>query len=106
MPDLSTGTPWHAEIDVGAVTGGTIKAAVAGRHIVVTSYTYIATDAVNVTWLSATTDLTGIMSVAAAGDIISVSDHGSGLMTTAAGEALNITTSADGINGHVSGVIM
>ncbi len=104
--DLSQGEPWHAKIDVAQVTKNAVKAAVAGKQIVVTSYGYIATDAVNVTWLSDDTDLTGIMSVATAGDFLGADDIRVGLFVTAEGESLKLTTSADGINGHIAGVLI
>jgi len=67
-------------------------AAVTGKRIRVMSFFMVAAGAVGVKFQSATTDLTGVMSLAANGGI-STTSH-SGLFETAAGEALNINLSA------------
>lgn len=89
----------HALIDVSTSDSGVVSA-VAGKSIEVMSYTFLATAASTVTFKSDTTPISSGMTVDANGGAAVAST--TPLMTTNPGEALNITTSAGSVNGHLS----
>jgi hypothetical protein len=90
----------YVTISVGAETGE-VAPAVAGRQIMVVSYVFVADAATTVTFKSATTAISGAMTLDANGGV-AVSESSDGLMWTEPGEALNITNSAGNINGHLT----
>jgi hypothetical protein len=90
----------YVTISVGAATGE-VAPAVAGRQIMVVSYVFVADAATTVTFKSATTAISGAMTLDANGGV-AVSESSDGLMWTEPGEALNITNSAGNINGHLT----
>ena len=90
----------YVTISVGAETGE-VAPAVAGRQIMVVSYVFVADAATTVTFKSATTAISGAMTLSANGGV-AVSESSDGLMWTEPGEALNITNSAGNINGHLT----
>jgi hypothetical protein len=61
----------------------------------------VADAATTVTFKSATTAISGAMTLDANGGV-AVSESSDGLMWTEPGEALNITNSAGNINGHLT----
>jgi len=77
-----------------------LVAAVAGRQIEVVSYVMVASAATTATFKSATTAISSGITLAGSGGVSSTNNQG--LMTTALGEALQITNSAGTINGHIS----
>jgi len=96
-----------------AVSGqGALVAAVVGRKIRVINYGIIASGAVTVKFQSASTDLTGAMSIAANGGIsasgTALGPNGFfGLFETASGEALNINLGgAIQVSGHLGYVVI
>ncbi len=105
MPDLSTGTPWHAIISVGAATQA-VKAAVVGKTIVVTSYSLLVKGATTLTFKTATTAISGAMVAAAADVVIEAHDGRAGVMACVNGEGLNLVSTGDGAYGHIAGVVM
>jgi hypothetical protein len=90
----------YVTISVGAETGE-VAPAVVGRQIMVVSYVFVADAATTVTFKSATTAISGAMTLDANGGV-AVSESSDGLMWTEPGEALNITNSAGNINGHLT----
>lgn len=97
-----------SKIDASSSGSNTIVAAVAGKKIRVLSYVIIAAGAVTAKWQSASTDLTGAMSLAANGGAapsVSVLAPGGvyGLFETASGEALNLNLGgAVNVSGHLT----
>lgn len=85
-----------------------IVAAVAGRRIKVLDYVLVADAAVKVKWQSASTDISGLMNLAAAGYGVSSPGATNSLQSvpklmTAAGEALNLHLSgAVVVGGHLT----
>jgi hypothetical protein len=93
----------HAVISQNTAARNQIVAAVTGKRIVVLNYTVVATGAVAITWESGTTALSGVMSFAANGGASAPGTGESPVLTTARGEALNITSSgAVQISGHLT----
>lgn len=90
----------YVTISVGAETGE-VAPAVVGRQIMVVSYVFVADAATTATFKSATTAISGAMTLDANGGV-AVSESSDGLMWTEPGEALNITNSAGNINGHLT----
>ncbi len=86
-------------IAVGAETGE-VAPAVPGRNLMVVSYVFVADAATTVTFKSATTAISGAMTLDANGGVSAESSDG--LMWTEPGEALNITNSAGNISGHLT----
>jgi hypothetical protein len=94
----------YVTISVGAETGE-VAPAVVGRQIMVVSYVLLAFPAATVvTFKSATTAISGAMALEANGGISAESQ--SGLMWTEPGEALNITNTVGGIEGHLTYIIV
>lgn len=97
-----------AKIDVSSSGSNTIVSAVTGKKIRVLAYTIIAAGAVTAKWQSASTDLSGAMSLAANGGAapsISILAPGNmiGLFETAPGEALNLNLGgAVNVAGHMT----
>lgn len=76
----------------GAATDNTIVAAVAGKRIRVLGFGIVAAGAVTVAFESSTTSaLTGVMSLAANGDLSLTAENPLGLFETVAAELLNMT---------------
>lgn len=88
----------YAKIDVASGTGE-IVAAQAGTRIIVMNYTVTVASTVTLTWKSASTALSGAMTVT-----VGLSPLASeSLMATASGEALNLTLgSAVQVSGHLT----
>jgi hypothetical protein len=84
-----------------AVSSGTttLVSAVTGYSIEVDNYTFVASGAGSVKFLSGSTDLTGSMPIAGSGGISANSD--SATFRTASGEALVINTT-NSVSGHLS----
>lgn len=94
-----------APISAASSGANAIVVASAGNKIKVLSYTIVASAAVTVKWQSASTDLSGAMSIGASGGIATpIGSPGQGwLLETAVGEALNLNLgSAVGVRGHLS----
>lgn len=92
----------HAKIDTASSGSQAMVAAVTGKQIVLLNYVMVADGAVTITWQSASTALSGAMSLAANSGI-AVNSGGDGLLTTAAGEALNLSLGGSvGIRGHLT----
>lgn len=78
-----------------------VVAAVTGKRIILVGYTLVSTGTNILTWKSDTSALSGPMAVAA-NAIIVVPETARGLMTTVAGEALNLAMgSATQVSGHI-----
>ena len=96
-----------AAINASASGGNTIVAAVAGKRIRVVSYVIVAAGSVTATWQSASTALSGPMSLAASGGAsasIGIMAPGGayGLFQTESGEALNLSLGgAVNVAGHL-----
>lgn len=96
-----------AKIDASSSGSNEIVAAVAGKRIRVLGYVVIANAAVAITWLSASTSLSGAMNLAGAGYGVStgqaVTEGFRGFhLQTAVGEALNLNLSgAVAVGGHL-----
>jgi hypothetical protein len=96
-----------AAINASASGGNTIVAAVAGKRIRVVSYVIVAAGSVTATWQSASTALSGPMSLAASGGAsasIGIMTPGGayGLFQTESGEALNLSLGgAVNVAGHL-----
>lgn len=95
----------YASIDLNAT--GNVVAAVTGKRIRVVTYVLVASGAGTVTWRSATTALSGAMTVAT-GTPISAAPLPEGLagqkghLETATGEALNLLISGSiQVSGHL-----
>lgn len=89
----------HALIDVSTSDSGVVSA-ITGKSIEVMSYTFLTSEAATVTFQSNTTPISSGMTFDANGGAAIASP--TPLMTTNPGEALNITTSAGTVNGHIS----
>lgn len=87
-------------ISAGAATQE-LGAAIPGRQYEVLSYAFITDADSTVTFKSDTTAISGGMTIGAVGGV-SATGEGGPLMTTAVGEALNITNSAGNIAGHLT----
>lgn len=98
----------YALIDDASSGANEVVAAKTGYKFVVLNYGLIAAGAVNVTWKTGTTALSGAMPIAANGGISASSSvvlpGGTyGLFETAISEALNMTLSAAvQVSGHVA----
>lgn len=84
-----------------AVTSGStiLVSGVTGYSIEVDNYTFVASGAVSVKFLSGSTDLTGFMPIAGSGGISANAD--SAVFKTASGEALVINTT-NSVSGHLA----
>lgn len=99
------GITGYVTISVGAETGEIVPA-VPGRQIRVLSYVFVAFPAATTaTFKSGTTAISGDIALEANGGI-SQTGESEGLMETAKGEALNITNTAGGIEGHLTYMIV
>lgn len=91
---------------VATASGATaVVAAVTAKKIKVLGYVFVAAGAVAVKFQSATTDITGVMTIGSNGGVAAsaVAPAGGHLLETAAGEALNINLSdAVVVGGHLS----
>ena len=94
----------YVTIVVGAATSE-VAPAVAGRQIMVVSYMFFADAATTVTFKSASTAISGAMTLDLNGSV-AMEEAIQGLMWTEPGEALNMTNSAGNINGHLTYVIV
>lgn len=100
------------QISTAASGQGALVAAIVGRKIRVINYGIISAGAVTVKFQSASTDLTGAMSLAANGGIsatgTALGPNGFfGLFETASGEALNINLGgAVQVGGHLGYVVI
>lgn len=85
-----------------------VVAAVSGKRIAVLNYTAVGAGAVNATWKSGTTALSGAIPIAAAGEGVSPSAGGNAidplyLFVTNPGEALNLVLDAAvAVGGHLT----
>lgn len=94
--------PKYAVISGALAANNAIVAAVTAKKIRVLAYTIVADGAVVATWRTASTGISGAMSLSANGGI-SAAFCPVGHFETVAGEALNILLSAtNGIRGHVT----
>jgi len=91
----------HAVISAGAVTQ-LLRAGVPGRQIEVMSYAFVCDDTTLVTFKSGTTAISGSFAIATNGGISSPATDNEAIMTTAVGEALNITNTVGNIAGHIT----
>jgi hypothetical protein len=93
-------TPLFAKIVMtAAATQQQQVAAVAGQKIRVLAYTITVQGATNLSFRSASTDISGVMAFAAAGEKLSAPFSPTGHFETVAGEALNINQSGAVIDG-------
>jgi hypothetical protein len=98
--------PNFAAVSASSSGDNAIVSAVAGKRIRVLSYFVIANAAVNAKWRSASTDVTGLLYLAANGGI-AASAEGMGCFQTAVGEALNLNLSgAVAVGGHLTYVLI
>lgn len=98
--------PNYATIVASSSGATALVAAVSGKRIRVLSYAIVANAAVNVKFQSASTDLTGLLYLAANGGA-AVAFEGMGCFQTAVGEALNINLSgAVAVGGHLTYVLV
>jgi hypothetical protein len=96
-------TPAFASVSVSASGATQIVAADATRKIKVVSYVLVADAAVTAKWQSASTDLTGAMSLAANGGVSAIGSFDAHLMETSVNQALNLNLGgAVGVRGHIS----
>ena len=108
MPRLARSAdaePKFAVVNISGVGSNEIVAAVTGRTIRVLSYAIVSDGSVTVEWRSATTPLSGAMSLAANGNVGSSAGSGSitGVLSTNVGEALNVFLGgAVGVRGHLT----
>lgn len=92
-----------AEVAASASGSNEIVAADAQHRIKVVSYVLVADSAVTAQWKSATTALSGAMSLAANGGVAAASQPNVPFFSTAKGEALNLDLGgAVGVNGHIA----
>lgn len=92
----------YAIINASAGARTEIVAAVAGKRIRVLSYVATCETATGTfLWESATTAISGVMTMADNGCVV-VPAGTTPVLQTAAGEALNITTVASVVRGHLS----
>lgn len=99
----------YAVIDDATSGNNTIVAAVTGKKIRVLGYVLVAGGAVNARFESDAdgTALTGVMTLAAAGDVIAPGYNPSGHFETVAGELLNLELSgAVSVDGHLTYVLV
>lgn len=89
----------HSIIAVDTSDSGVITA-ITGQSIEVIDYAFLCTADATVTFLSDTTPISSGMTFAENGGISHDSSHVT--LQTSPGEALNITTSAGAVNGHIS----
>jgi uncharacterized protein YgiB involved in biofilm formation len=98
--------PNYAVIAASSSGDNAIVAAVTGKRIRVLAYALIANAAVNAKWRSASTDVTGLLYLAANGGV-AAGFEGMGCFQTAAGEALNLNLSgAVAVGGHLTYVLI
>jgi len=81
---------YRAAISAASSGANTVVAAQTGKQIRVLAYTVVAAAAVDATWKSASTAISGVMSLAANGGIAQPFTE-VGCMQTVAGEALVLT---------------
>jgi hypothetical protein len=98
MNGVTALTPKFAAISVSGAGTASVVAAVTSKKIRVLAYSLIASAAMNVTWKSASTSISGAMPVAQNGGL-APGFCPVGIMETAAGEALQLTTDAAGTVG-------
>lgn len=92
---------YYAPISVSSGTTQLVAAQGAGKRIQVVSYTFVVSTAGTVKFTDADTDLSGAMSCAANGGVVSNGQPSSPLFETGSNEALSIVTTAT-TNGHLS----
>lgn len=106
---LQAGEPWYVAVNTSGANTATLKAAVSGKEIVVTSYSLTTPNGAsdcNVTFQSDATAISGIMPLVAETTINSA-EGAVGLFRTVKGEALKITKSANvDVDGHIAGVLI
>jgi hypothetical protein len=94
--------PKRASVAASSSGNNEIVAAVSGKIIVVTSYVLVASGTVSAKWRSASTDISGAMSMSDTTGA-AASDPAHGLVETVAGEALNLNLNgAVAVNGHIT----
>lgn len=94
--------PYFAAINVATAADHTIVAAKSGHSIRVKNYTIIAAGAVNVTWKSNTTALSGAMPLIANSGAAPSAGGDGHILDTADGEALKLTLDAAvQVSGHI-----
>jgi len=107
MPiDLNLYDLKYAVVNATALGANTVVSAVPGRKIKVLAYSLITNTAITVKWQSATTDISGPLSLAANGG--TNVESALGLFETNIGEALNLNESgavAATVGGHVTYVL-
>lgn len=95
-------TPKFASISASSSGDTTVVSAVSGRKIRVLHYTLICSSAVNITWKSGSTNITGTMSFGANSGI-STAYSPQGLFETLTGQALVINLSGSStVGGHLT----
>jgi hypothetical protein len=88
-------------VPMGVAAGtGTVVSAIPSQKIEVTSYVFLTDAASTVTFLSDSTPISSGMTFDINAGVSSEDDNG--LLTTEAGEALRISTTAGNLNGHIS----
>lgn len=88
-------------VPMGVAAGtGTVVSAIPSQKIEVTSYVFLTDSASTVTFLSDSTPISSGMTFDINAGVSSEDDNG--LLTTEAGEALRISTTAGNLNGHIS----
>lgn len=94
----------RASVAASGSGDNTLVAAVTGKKLVLLSYQLVGAGAVNVKFKSgAGTDLTGAMTIAAAGGTLTGNPNGDGWVITAAAAALVLNLSgAVGVNGMLT----
>jgi hypothetical protein len=107
MPDFAgylDGRPLlRAKIDAASAGANAIVAAVSNKKIIPVHYFLVAAAAVTVKWQSGTTDLTGAMSINAAGNGFDPGVVTLGHFETARGSALNLNLgSAVQVSGYLT----
>ena len=96
----------HAKISTSSSGATQLVAAVTGKKIRVLSYVLFCNAAVNAKFQSGSTDLTGLLYLAANGGV-SATVEGIGCFQTASGEALNLNLSgAIAVGGHITYVFI
>lgn len=86
---------------IGVTAGtGTVVSAIPNQKIEVTSYVFLTDLESSVTFLSDSTPISSGMPFDINGGVAAEDDNG--LLTTEAGEALRISTTAGSLNGHIS----
>lgn len=93
----------YKSISVAGSGNNTLVSGVAGHVYQVVNYVIVAAGAVNVKWISGTTDISGVMNLAANGGASASGERLAPLMETIAGDALILNLSgAIQVSGHMN----